>query len=110
MGRTSSRTWAQEIFGDAEFDDRRWKVRLVAMAARAACSPDGRCTSVYRNDGDRQGAYGLLESSDVPAEAVATAMFAATARACSEEEFVFCAVDGSSRSEEHTSELQSRQY
>ena len=96
MGRTSSRAWAQEIFGDAEFDDRRWKVRLVAMAARAACSPGGKVTSVYRNDAERQGAYGLLESADVPAEAVATAMFAATARACCEEEFVFCAVDGSS--------------
>jgi hypothetical protein len=96
MGRTSSREWAQEIFGDAEFDDRRWKVRLVAMAARAACSPGGRVTSVYRNDAERQGAYGLLESAGVPAEAVATAMFAATGRACCQEEFVFCAVDGSS--------------
>ena len=96
MGKTSSRAWAQELFGGSEFSDRRWKVRLVAMAARAACSPGGRVTNVYRNDAERQGAYGLLESSDVSSEAVAAAVFAATARACSEEELVFCAVDGSS--------------
>jgi Transposase DNA-binding len=96
MGRASSKTWAQEIFGSAKFSDRRWRVRLVAMAARAACSLGGKVASVYRNDAERQGAYGLLESADVSADSVAGAMFAATARACREEEFVFCAVDGSS--------------
>jgi hypothetical protein len=66
------------------------------MAARAACSPSGRVAGVYRNDADRQGAYGVLESADVPADLLATPMFAATALACCEEEFVYCAVDGSS--------------
>ncbi len=51
---------------------------------------------MYRDDAERQGAYGLLESTDVAAEAVAKAVFTATARACREEDFVFCAVDGSS--------------
>lgn len=96
MGRTSSREWAQETFGGARFDDRRWRTRLIGMAARAACTPGGKVCSVYRNDAERQGAYGLLESADVGAEAVARPMFAATARACSKEEFVFCVVDGSS--------------
>ena len=96
MGRTSSREWAQEIFGSARFDDRRWRTRLIAMAARAACTPGGKVSSVYRNDAERQGAYGLLENGEVSAEAVARPMFAATARACSKEEFVFCVVDGSS--------------
>jgi hypothetical protein len=96
MSRTSSRVWAQELFGSAKFEDRRWRRRLVGMAARAACSPGGKVASVYRNDAQRQGAYGLLESTEVGAEAVARPMFAATARACCEEGFVFCAVDGSS--------------
>lgn len=91
-----SSVWAQEVFGGAKFDDRRWRRRLVAMAARAACSPGGKVASVYRNDAQRQGAYGLLESAEVGVQAVARPMFAATARACREEEFVFCAVDGSS--------------
>jgi hypothetical protein len=95
MARTNSRMWAQDTFGGADFDDRRWRARLVAMAARAACSQGGRVASVYRNDAERQGAYGLLENSGVTAKAVAAPVFAATARSCNEEEFVFCAVDGS---------------
>jgi hypothetical protein len=66
------------------------------MAARAACSPGGKVSSVYRNAAERQGAYGLLESPEVAAEAVARPVFAATARACAAEDVVFCAVDGSS--------------
>jgi hypothetical protein len=52
--------------------------------------------SVYRSDAERQGAYGLLESAEVEADSVARSMFQATARDCRKEEFVFCAVDGSS--------------
>jgi hypothetical protein len=98
MGRTSSREWAQEVFGDAVFEDRRWRTRLIAMAARAACAPGGKVSSVYRDDAQRQGAYGLLENAEVGAEAVARPVFAATARACAEESFVYCVVDGSSLS------------
>lgn len=96
MARTSSKAWAQEVFGGAVFDDRRWNRRLVMMGARAACSPGGKVAAVYTNDAQRQGAYGLLESEDVPIKVVADTMFAATARACAGEEVVFCAVDGSS--------------
>jgi hypothetical protein len=69
---------------------------LTGMAARAACAPGGKVSGVYRNDAERQGAYGLLESADVSVGAVAGPMFAATARACAKEEFVYCAIDGSS--------------
>jgi Transposase Tn5 dimerisation domain len=51
---------------------------------------------VFGNDAERQGAYGLLESSEVAEEPVAEALFAACARRCRDEEFVFCPVDGTS--------------
>jgi hypothetical protein len=49
-----------------------------------------------RNDAERQGAYGLLESEVVEPAAVANAMFEAAARRSAEESFVYCPIDGSS--------------
>lgn len=70
--------------------------RLVLVAAQAARRPAGKVTEVFGNDADRQGAYGLLESEDVSGGQVGASMFEACAERCADEEFVFCAVDGSS--------------
>jgi hypothetical protein len=76
--------------------DARWLARLVLVAAQAARRPAGKVTEVFGNDADRQGAYGLLESEDVTGGQVGASMFEASAERCTCEEFVFCAVDGSS--------------
>ena len=53
-------------------------------------------TEVFGNDADRQGAYGLLESEEVTGGQVGAPMYEACAERCAGEEFVYCAVDGSS--------------
>ena len=68
------------------------------MAERAARRPAGRVTETFTRSDERQGAYGLLESSAVGADEVGTAMFEACARRSASESFVFCAIDGTSLS------------
>jgi hypothetical protein len=93
---TTSADWAQREFGKAKVKDARWLARLVLVAAQAARRPAGKVTEVFGNDADRQGAYGLLESQDVTGGQVGASMFEACGERCAGEEFVFCAVDGSS--------------
>ncbi len=88
--------WARTEFGRAGIEDRRWGRRLVQVAARAARRPGGRVTDTFRNDAERQGAYGLLESEAVDPEAVALSTFEAAAGRSAKESFVYCAVDGTS--------------
>lgn len=92
----SAAAWAQDEFGGVELQDARWRRRLVQVAEQAARRPAGKVTEVFGNDAERQGAYGLLESSAVPATAVAKSMFQGCAQRCAGEPFVFCATDGSS--------------
>jgi Transposase DNA-binding len=92
----TSADWAQREFGRAKIRDARWLARLVLVAAQAARRPAGKVTEVFGNDADRQGAYGLLESQDVTGGQIGPSMFEACAERCAGEEFVFCAVDGSS--------------
>lgn len=96
MKFATSAEWAQREFGKAKVKDARWLARLVLVAAQAARRPAGKVTEVFGNDADRQGAYGLLESEDVTGGQVGTPMFEACAERCAGEEFVYCAVDGSS--------------
>jgi hypothetical protein len=93
---TTSADWAQREFGKAKIRDARWLARLVLVAAQAARRPAGKVTEVFGNDADRQGAYGLLESQDVTGTQLGASIFEACAKRCVGEEFVFCAVDGSS--------------
>ena len=92
----SAMGWAHQQFGGAAIADPRWVNRLVIVAAQAARKPGGKVSEVFRGDAERQGAYGLLESELVKAGRVAQAMFEACCRGCAREEFVFCAVDGTS--------------
>jgi hypothetical protein len=96
MNHVSSGQWAHEQFRGLGLGDPRWQKRLAQMGAQAARRPGGKVTAVIIDDAERQGAYGLLESEKVPAAAVARTVFEATARQCVDEEFVFCAVDGTS--------------
>ncbi len=96
MRNTSAAAWAQGEFGGVELQDARWRRRLIRVAEQAARRPAGKVTEVFGNDAQRQGAYGLLESSAVPAAAVAKSMFQGCAERCAGEPFVFCATDGSS--------------
>ncbi|HEX9016205.1 MAG TPA: IS4 family transposase [Chloroflexota bacterium] len=96
MTMATSAEWAHREFGQAKLKDARWLSRLVLVAAQAARRPAGKVTEVFGNDAARQGAYGLLESEDVTGEQVGASMFKACAKRCACEEFVFCAVDGSS--------------
>jgi len=69
---------------------------VVAVAARVARRPGGRVTEVFVDDAERQGAYGLLESTTVQASEVGAGMFTACARRAAGDEYVFCAIDGTS--------------
>src|SRR5690606_8947084 len=88
--------WAQEEFGHVSVGDSRRAARVVAMATRAAERPDGKLTQVFERDKERQGAYDLLETKYVTAEALSEACGGAVARRAASEPFVYVAVDGTS--------------
>jgi hypothetical protein len=88
--------WADEQFGHALLGDRRRTQRLVAMAAGVARRPAGTVTAVFSDGAEREGAFRLLESPQVNADAVSQAMHVATARRCATEPYVFVPLDGSS--------------
>src|SRR5687767_14599121 len=92
----TAETWACEEFRHAGIGDGRWGRRLIEMGRQAARSPAGRVSECFRNDAQRQGAYGLLESEAVAPGQVAAGVYAACAQRCAELPFVYCAVDGTS--------------
>ena len=91
-------SWALEEFGSAKIADARWRRRLISVARRVARRPAGRVTEAFFSSAERQGAYGLLESTAVGADEVGKAMFEACARRSADSAFVYCAVDGTSLS------------
>src|SRR5215208_1735361 len=96
MNQASAAQWAHEEFRGLDLADPRWQRRLVQMGAQLARRPGGKVSAVITDDAERQGAYGLLESTKVEPSSVARTVFEAAARRCAGEEFVFCAVDGTS--------------
>ena len=88
--------WAQEEFGAARIEDKRWRRRLVDMAEQMARRPSGRVTEAFTQSASRQGAYGLLETEAVKTTEVAGAVFEACARRSASEPYVFCPIDGTS--------------
>lgn len=88
--------WAEEVFGCAELGDVRRTSRLVRMAARAMRRPSGKISEVYDSPAERQGAYDFIESSEIDARAIGLAMAQSTARQCSEQEWVYVPLDGTS--------------
>ena len=94
--RSAEAAWAREEFETFESGDRRRARRLINMASRVAEKPAGKVSEVFKKDSERQGAYDLLESGKVSAEAVRLAMGDATAKRASAEAFAYVAVDGAS--------------
>jgi len=92
----SCRSWAYEEFGSADLGDLRREHRLLRVAAVAAARPSGRVTEVFRDGAQRQGAYDLLENEQVRSDAIAAAMFRATAKRSGAAPFAYVVVDGSS--------------
>ena len=88
--------WAVEEFNAAGFKDPRVRARLIQMAAGVARHPAGRVTEVFASGAARQGAYGLLESTDVDPGQLAAGVFTACARRSAKHRFVFVPVDGTS--------------
>lgn len=90
------RQWAVEEFGRARLGDERRRARLIAMAVRAAQTPSGRVTAVFRREAERQGAYDFLESPHIEPSALVTALRDACSTRCAGLPYVFVPVDGTS--------------
>lgn len=88
--------WAEHTFGKAELGDKRRVDRLVKMAQQAAKKPAGNVTKVFTASADREAAYRFVENTDVDPEAIVKSLRFAVVERCSNEPFVFLAIDGSS--------------
>jgi hypothetical protein len=94
--QSDASAWARGEFGSIQAGDRRRKLRLVSMAARAAERPAAKISEVFRSDRERQGAYDLLEGGKLSAEAVQIAMGSATAARAAACPFAYVSIDGTS--------------
>jgi Transposase DNA-binding/Transposase Tn5 dimerisation domain len=92
----SIEAWAEHTFGKAELRDKRRTRRLVKMAQQIATKPAGNVTNVFTTSADREAAYRFVENTDVDPEAIVKGMRFAVVERCSNEPFVFVAIDGSS--------------
>jgi hypothetical protein len=88
--------WAEQEFGHAELGDVRRTKRLVLLAAEVAGKPAGMVTRACRSSASREGAFRLLESSNVHAQSVRQAVESATLRRCQSERRVFVPIDATS--------------
>lgn len=92
----SGEAWAEHTFGKAELGDKRRTHRLVKMAQQIAKKPAGNVTKVFSAPADREAAYRFVENTDVDPESILKGMRFAVVERCSNEPFVFLAIDGSS--------------
>jgi hypothetical protein len=92
----AARVWAWEEYGQLEAGDVRRRDRIVKMVARLAGSAAGQVSSAFSDLAERQGAYDLLESAQVSAEALVKAAAGATVLRGAEERLVFVPIDGTS--------------
>jgi hypothetical protein len=76
----SADEWAVEEFGRVQLGDLRRNERLVRMARRAAETPSGCVSEVFRSKAEVEGAYDFLESEKTSYEPLVEAMGAAAAR------------------------------
>jgi hypothetical protein len=91
-------TWAQEQFGGIDLRDARRTARLVRMAASVAASPAGTVTEVFDDDAERQGAYDLLESEHVDADALERGVGEVLGAKCAQEKHLIVVIDESTLS------------
>jgi hypothetical protein len=90
----AARSWAEEVFGQADLGDTRRTRRLVHIASEAAARPGGRVLEVCRTGASRQGAYDFLSNPRIAPAAVQDAVTRAAALGCEGEDFCFVVVDG----------------
>jgi hypothetical protein len=88
--------WAQRVLGGAILGDARRTDRLVRMAARAAETPAGKVTQVFRNLAERQASYDFLESEAVAPDCLTRTLARSTMHACSTHDRVLIVMDGTS--------------
>src|SRR5579864_6988848 len=91
-----ARAWADSEFGHAQLGDRRRTQRLVRMAAEVASKPAGVVSRACRSTASREGAFRLLESSDVHVDGIRDASETAAMRRCRPEQQVIVPIDGTS--------------
>jgi Transposase DNA-binding/Transposase Tn5 dimerisation domain len=63
-------SWAEQNFGDCDFNDKRLTKRLVAYAAAAARSPDDKTTHQTQTWKDCKGAYRFMDNEKVSFEKI----------------------------------------
>ncbi len=85
----AARSWAEEVFGQADLGDTRRTRRLVQIASEAAARTGGRVLEVCRNGASRQGAYNFLSNLNVAPAAVQDAITRAAALGCEGKDFCF---------------------
>src|SRR5450631_2074321 len=90
----AARSWAEEVFGQADLGDSRRTRRLVHIAAEAAARPGGRVLEVCCTGASRQGAYDFLSNTSIAPADVQAAVTRAAALECESEELCFVVVDG----------------
>lgn len=90
----AARSWAEEVFGQADLGDTRRTRRLVHIASEAAARPGGRVLEVCRTAASRQGAYDFLSNPSIAPAAVQDAVTKAAALGCESEDVCFVVVDG----------------
>ena len=96
MITTQYEVWAEQEFGKAELGDERRRKRLVEIAAQMARAPAGRVTALYTKLAEREATYRLLENPAVDNDEIGRAAHFATAKRCSDQEYVIVPVDQTS--------------
>jgi hypothetical protein len=96
MDSEQASQWGWEEFWDVASGDVRRTRRVVGIAQRLAKKPAGIVSRVFENGAERQGAYDLLESGHVTAEALCASMAAACVERSRGQSRVFVPIDGTS--------------
>lgn len=92
----SAQQWSMNEFGGARLRDPRRTARVVELVGEMAARPGGRVTQVCQTSASREGAYRLLENTQVRYDELAQSAHQATLRRCQGSDVVFVAVDSTS--------------
>jgi hypothetical protein len=96
MEHVRCQRWSEQEFGKSDLGDSRRTKRLVLVGAGAASNPAGKITEIFSHSSEREGAFRLLENTEVSPDEIARATHFAAAQRCFGQPFVFVPLDGSS--------------
>jgi hypothetical protein len=88
--------WATAEFGSAKLGDERLVKRAILIASSLAAYVVGTIVGTFSTEAQREAAYKFLGNVKVTVSALAMAAWRTCAQRCSEESWVYVAVDGSS--------------